>query len=120
MIAATQHILYMQARGRTNPRTNMKTMHLKVLSSALGIAALVATPVYAKSPRARAVAAPAYAAAAVAPAYAAPAYAAPAYAAVPGVGINGGVTSSDRRMIGTDPDPNVRFELRRDAWVSDY
>jgi len=69
-------------------------MNTKIILSALGLATLVASPAFAQKPVHRAVAPGAYAST-VAPAY--PAFGAP-----------------DARALSTDPDINVRSELRRD------
>ena len=68
-------------------------MSTKMVLTALGLAALVATPALAQKPthRGHLQAAP-YAAATAS-----------------------GVVSSDGRVIGTDPDPSIRSELVRDA-----
>jgi hypothetical protein len=70
-------------------------MKTKMVFAALGIAALIATPALAQKQTHRArVSAP----------YATNAVSAPVF-------------SNDGRLIGTDPDPRVRFELQRDSTV---
>jgi hypothetical protein len=68
-------------------------MNSKIILTVLGLAALVATPAFAKKPVHRA--------------HASEAYASDAGMMRPVV--------SDDRVIGTDPDPSVRSELARDA-----
>lgn len=62
---------------------------LAILMSAAALAAVVATPTLAASPRQAAMSAT-------------------------------GVVIVGDRIIGADPDVNVRFELRRDAYFSEY
>jgi hypothetical protein len=72
-------------------------MNTKTLLTAVSLAALVATPAFAQKHRAH-----------VQDAYASAAE--PAYQ-----GYQGGTVVSGGRVIGADPDPQVRFELERDA-----
>lgn len=65
-------------------------MNTKVALSALGLAMLIATPAFAQKPAHRA--APAPYASATEP-----------------------VIVSEGRVVGTDPDPSIRFELERDS-----
>lgn len=66
-------------------------MNTKMVLTALGLAALVATPAFAQKPTHRAPVTGPYASAAPAPI------------------VSGGY------YVGTDPDPTIRFELSRDA-----
>jgi hypothetical protein len=69
-------------------------MTTKMMVTALGIAALIATPALAQNQTHRAHVSNPYAAAAP---------------------VTAPVISSDGRMVGTDPDPSIRSELSRDA-----
>jgi len=65
-------------------------MNTKIILTALGLAALLATPAFAQKHAHRA-------------------YAPGPYASVNGTAIEG------HTVIGTDPDPQIRFELERDS-----
>jgi len=77
----------------------MNATFLKITISALGLAALTLTPALAKSPRQARAQVPAAAA---------------MDASVPSAFARGGPVVDSGRIIGTDPDPNVRLELQRD------
>lgn len=97
------------------------THHVKLLSAAVA-AALIATPALARTTKNKAaLAQDSYAQAGsfvpFAPFQGSYAAADRARAFVRGASP---VIAADGRVVGADPDPNVRLELSRDAWQSEY
>jgi hypothetical protein len=74
-------------------------------------AALIATPALARTARTKTPAAVTHSA---------PASFHGSYAAADRAPAGGIVVAPDGRVVGADPDPSIRLELARDAWVSAY
>jgi hypothetical protein len=94
----------------------MTSHPIKFLSAAMAAAALIATPALARTTKSHAaMAQERYAPAGMASPFQG------SYAAADRAPLGANtVVSPEGRVLGADPDPNIRFEILRDAWVSEY